>query len=87
MRTEDFVFVLALLALFATLLWHRRPTVAVPVAEVSELPNARDTVGMSNTPLNSRTEIGPKYLVYNQKYAFAPPVANIVIADKLGWVH
>ena len=75
MKTEDVIFIISMLALAALVIW-KLPT-RIP-DEVSDNPNARDTVGASNEPTNTNPAIGPRYLVYNTPWLLDPTIARFV---------
>jgi len=78
-KVSHILLMLAVMGLLACLIWKR--AVATPAPEVASVPNARDTVGMSNTPQNSDVTQGPRYLMYNTRWAFPVSVNPMIFPN------
>lgn len=73
-KDEKIILVITALLIMAVIIW-RKPIVEAIVGET--IPPV-DLVGLSQTPNNSTLTKGPSYLMYNQPWAFAPPVGNFL---------
>lgn len=73
-KDEKIILVVTALLIMVVIIW-RKPIVAAIVGET--IP-AADMVGVSQTPENTSLVKGPSYLMYNQPWAFAPPVGNFL---------
>lgn len=75
-KDEKIIIAVSALLVMTVIIW-RKPIVAVVTGEA--LPtNPNNEVGVSQTPANSSLVKGPSYLMYNQPYAFAPPIGNFL---------
>ena len=80
-KDEKIILVITALLIMAVIVW-RKPIANVIMGEPME--PAIDLVGMSQTPSNSNLTKGPSYLMYNQPWAFSPPVNNFLPAIASG---
>lgn len=87
MTTEEKVMIgVALAALLAVVAFSQFPPSGVyKPGEDVEAENMSD-IYMSNTPQTADMTAGPAYLMYNQPWAFAPPVANILPTRSMGQI-
>jgi hypothetical protein len=77
---ERIFLTLAALGVVAVVIFELRQP--APVAMPPTDPNGNGLV--SNTPKTSDLTTGPGYLIYNQPYAFSPPVANFIPENTMG---
>jgi len=83
-KDEKILIAVSALIVVVVIIW-RKPIVAVVTGDYTEV-NPADSIGVSQTTQNSSLTRGPAYLMYNQPYAFSPPVGNFLPSITAGQV-
>jgi hypothetical protein len=77
---EKILWAIGALVLVTLVIFHRQPK----PGEAPEFVSPVDMIGESFTPFNTNMTRGPAYLMYNQPWAFAPPVGNVLPTITIG---